>query len=80
MTDRPCGLREAQPAFDADQGLGSLRRRGGRADLHGRNDPDTGAAWHDAIESIRDGFALFDEHDRLVICNHRYGEIDGLGA
>jgi PAS domain S-box-containing protein len=35
---------------------------------------------HDAIESIRDGFALFDEHDRLVICNHRYGEIDGLGA
>jgi PAS domain S-box-containing protein len=33
----------------------------------------------DAIETIRDGFALFDEHDRLVICNHRYGEIDGLG-
>ncbi len=35
---------------------------------------------HDAIESMRDGFALFDEHDRLVICNHRYGEIGGLAA
>jgi PAS domain S-box-containing protein len=34
----------------------------------------------DAIESIRAGFALFDEHDRLVICNQRYGDIDGLDA
>jgi PAS domain S-box-containing protein len=34
----------------------------------------------DAIESINDGFALFDEHDRLVICNRRFCEIDGLGA
>jgi PAS domain S-box-containing protein len=33
----------------------------------------------DAIESIKEGFALFDEHDRLVICNHRYGEIEGVG-
>lgn len=32
----------------------------------------------DAIQSIRAGFVLFDEHDRLVICNHRYGETDGL--
>jgi PAS domain S-box-containing protein len=36
------------------------------------------ARLRDAIESVRDGFALFDEHDRLVICNQRYGEIDGL--
>jgi len=72
MTDRPYGLQEAQPAFDAEVGLGRLS-----GCLRG--DADTGAAWQDAIESIRDGFALFDQHDRLVICNHRYGEIDGLG-
>ena len=78
MTDPPCGLQEAQPAFDADGTLPDRRGRG-HADLRHRDDADIGAAWHDAIESIRDGFALFDEHDRLVICNHRYGEIDGLG-
>jgi PAS domain S-box-containing protein len=32
----------------------------------------------DAIESINDGFALFDDDDRLVICNRRFCEIDGL--
>jgi PAS domain S-box-containing protein len=32
----------------------------------------------DAIDSLNDGFALFDEHDRLVICNRRFSEIDGL--
>jgi PAS domain S-box-containing protein len=81
MTDRPCGLQETQPAFEAEQDLDSLPGRRSRAfaDLRYRDDADAGAAWHDAIESIRDGFALFDEHDRLVICNHRYGEIDGLG-
>jgi signal transduction histidine kinase/ActR/RegA family two-component response regulator len=29
----------------------------------------------DAIESIPDGFVLFDRDDRVVICNHRYREI-----
>jgi PAS domain S-box-containing protein len=33
----------------------------------------------DAIEGMKEGFALFDEHDRLVICNRRYGEIEGAG-
>ncbi|WP_202395950.1 response regulator [Stappia sediminis] len=28
-----------------------------------------------AIETIPDGFALYDEHDRLVMVNHRYVEI-----
>ncbi|MGH6898158.1 MAG: PAS-domain containing protein [Geminicoccaceae bacterium] len=38
------------------------------------------ARLRDAIESINDGFALFDENDRLVICNRRFREIDALGA
>ncbi len=29
----------------------------------------------DAIESISEGFALFDADDRLVLCNSRYGEL-----
>lgn len=29
----------------------------------------------DAIEAISEGFSLFDENDRLVIANRRYGEI-----
>jgi len=29
----------------------------------------------DAIESISEGFALYDSDDRLVICNHKFGEI-----
>jgi PAS domain S-box-containing protein len=38
------------------------------------------ARLRDAIESINDGFALFDEADRLVICNRRFSEVDALGA
>jgi PAS domain S-box-containing protein len=38
------------------------------------------ARLRDAIASINDGFALFDEADRLVICNRRFSEIDALGA
>ncbi|MEM7021370.1 MAG: response regulator [Pseudomonadota bacterium] len=37
----------------------------------------------DAIESISQGFALFDTADRLVVCNSRYGELlhaDDSGA
>jgi PAS domain S-box-containing protein len=29
----------------------------------------------DAVESISEGFALFDAEDRLVICNRRYAEV-----
>ncbi len=29
----------------------------------------------DAIESISEGFALYDAEDRLVLCNSRYREI-----
>lgn len=32
----------------------------------------------DAIESISDGFALYDENDRLVLCNGKYREMDYL--
>lgn len=34
----------------------------------------------DAIESISDGFALFDSQDRLVFCNRRYREIYAQSA
>ena len=34
----------------------------------------------DAIESLVDGFALFDSDDRLVICNSRYCELNPLSA
>ena len=32
------------------------------------------ARFKDAIESLPDGFAVFDENDRLIRCNHRYRE------
>ena len=34
----------------------------------------------DAIESISEGFALYDADDRLVMCNNRYREIYDLSA
>jgi signal transduction histidine kinase len=63
--DRPRGLQEARAAYAAESDdLGRETRAESRL--------------RDAIESIRAGFALFDEHDRLVICNLRYGDTDGL--
>jgi PAS domain S-box-containing protein len=35
---------------------------------------------HEAIESIADGFCLFDTQDRLLECNQRYREIMDYGA
>lgn len=32
---------------------------------------------HDALESISEGFVLFDEKDQLVVCNNRYKEMYG---
>ncbi len=36
----------------------------------------------DAIESITEGFSLYDSEDRLIVCNSAYGELlyPGLGA
>jgi adenylate cyclase len=34
----------------------------------------------DAIESVSDGFALYDAQDRLVICNSRYRQLSQPGA
>ena len=36
----------------------------------------------DAIESISEGFSLYDAEDRLIVCNRAYGELlyPGLGA
>jgi anti-anti-sigma factor len=36
--------------------------------------------FRDAIDSIADGFALYDQQDRLVYCNRRYREIDAASA
>jgi rsbT co-antagonist protein RsbR len=36
--------------------------------------------FRDAVESITDGFALFDAEDRLVFCNRRFREIYNLSA
>ena len=33
------------------------------------------ATLNDAIESINDGFALFDANDRLLLCNNRYRDL-----
>jgi hypothetical protein len=53
-SDRPRGLQEARAAYAAESDdLGRATRAESRL--------------RDAIESIRAGFALFDEHDRLVI-------------
>jgi signal transduction histidine kinase len=45
-----------------------------------RNAARAEARLREAIESINDGFALFDDHDRLVICNPRFRAIEALGA
>ena len=34
----------------------------------------------DAIETLADGFVLYDEDDRLVLCNERYRELYALSA
>lgn len=34
----------------------------------------------EAVESLPDGFVLWDAHDRLVICNSRYRDFFGLAA
>src|SRR5215468_8235698 len=34
----------------------------------------------DAIESISEGFSLYDADDRLVICNRRYRDMHGAGS
>ena len=70
-----------RPMFD--RGGAFLGYRGTGVDITAQVEARRDAAraesrLRDAIESIRDGFALFDEDDRLVICNHRYGEIEGL--
>ncbi|MBO6757972.1 MAG: diguanylate cyclase [Roseibium sp.] len=36
---------------------------------------DAASTLEDAIESISEGFALYDKDDRLVICNNKYREI-----
>ncbi len=33
----------------------------------------------EAIESLPDGFALFDDRDRLILCNSRYRTFHGIG-
>ena len=84
LVDRPTGtVRYArvggEPIFN---GAGRfLGYRGTGADITAevlamRNAARAEARLRDGIDSINDGFALFDEHDRLVICNHRFAEID----
>ena len=84
LVDRPTGtVRHArvsgEPIVD---GAGRfLGYRGTGADITAeveamRNAARAEARLRDGIDSINDGFALFDEYDRLVICNHRFGEID----
>ncbi len=34
---------------------------------------------HNAIESISDGFAVFDRDDRIVLCNQRFGALQSAG-
>lgn len=41
---------------------------------------ETRETLEDAIESLREGFALYDQDDRLIICNERYREFHATGA
>jgi len=67
-----------QPVFDPD---GRFRGyRGAAADITDEIEAiqrirTTEAHFVDAIESVSEGFALFDADDRLVMCNRRYREI-----
>ncbi|HEX5077761.1 MAG TPA: PAS-domain containing protein [Geminicoccaceae bacterium] len=72
-----------RPIFDRAGGFLGYRGTGTDVTAQVRAMRDAARAesrLRDAIESIRAGFALFDEHDRLVICNRRYGDTDGLDA
>ncbi len=84
LVDRPTGaVRYARVGGEPIlNGAGRfLGYRGTGADITAevlamRNAARAEARLRDGIDSINDGFALFDEHDRLVICNHRFAEID----
>jgi PAS domain S-box-containing protein len=70
-----------KPVFDRDGRF--LGYRGTGTDVTAEVEATRSAAraevrLRDAIESINDGFALFDDDDRLVICNRRFCEIDAL--
>ena len=52
--------------------LGDGRTVGIRTDITERKQAE--ANLRDAVESLNDGFILFDENDRIVICNEAYRE------
>ena len=49
-----------------------------RRDDINREDGNLDGLLHDAIESLSEGFALYDENSRLVIFNERYREMNNL--
>jgi PAS domain S-box-containing protein len=72
-----------RPIFD--RGGRFLGYRGAGADITAeveatRNAARAEAHLREAIESINDGFALFDDDDRLVVCNSRFREIEAVDA
>ncbi len=57
--------------------VGALKHRLAREVLEARR---AAARFLDAIESLADGFVLFDKDDRLLICNSRYKSMFPLAA
>jgi PAS domain S-box-containing protein len=65
--------REAEDALRA--GVAALREREDALVRAGAELAASSARLHEAIEAVPDGFALFDAHDRLVLCNQRYKDL-----
>ncbi|MFO1061214.1 MAG: ATP-binding protein [Dongiaceae bacterium] len=64
----------------ARENLGQARRSAAAADAARQALAIANARLHDAIESIPEGFVLFDAQDRALLWNRRYEEIYGIAA
>ncbi|MDX5986329.1 hybrid sensor histidine kinase/response regulator [Sphingomonas echinoides] len=57
---------------DLEQALGALARSNAALGIAKETADDAQRRLRDAIESINEGFAIFDADDRLVLCNQTY--------
>ncbi|WP_421020707.1 PAS-domain containing protein, partial [Klebsiella pneumoniae] len=57
---------------DLEQALDALARSNAALGITKETADDAQRRLRDAIESINEGFAIFDADDRLVLCNQTY--------
>ena len=70
--------RQEQSRSAAETALATAQDSERRARAAGRETEQAQQRLWEAIESLPDGFALFDDQDRLILCNSRYRTFYGL--